>query len=67
MLVNGKEARLKGNNGSASSSSVKKKIVKRKMDGEVSDCDDYKVWRTEGLLSELTELAEAMAQPRQGQ
>lgn len=62
-----KEARLKGGHGLASSFSMKLKIAKRKMEVELLVGDAAKVRRTEGLLSEVTELAEAVVQPRQGQ
>ena len=62
-----KEARLKGVHGSASSSSTKLKNAKRKMDVELLAGDAAKVRRTEGLLSEVTELAEAVVQLRQAQ
>ena len=62
-----KEARLKGVIGPVSSSSVKLKNVKRKMDMGLLADDVAKVQKTEGLSLGAKELAEAVSQPRQGQ
>ena len=62
-----KEARLKGVSGIGSSSLMKSKNAKRKIEMELVAGDATKLRRTDGPFSDVAELAEAVAQPHQSQ